>query len=541
MRSYDKGPKVNTLFYLNIAILGTNAFLMPVRESLTLEGGKSLQKRLMMLTVVVSVGGQAIFSHYSGRYGGLEALKGCFLISSACCFLVYICLLFIQGWTALFSSIFYLWFTFYNMTSTSTYWAIAGDVLEADNSKIRYSSETAPKVLKETQNTTSEPASISISPMKTSAQMRSTSKSRPKASENTDSVQKSSTRRRSRSQSRTRTGLRCTSGQRQQQLDRSHTHTHASDFAVKEKATNDRNSTNSDTSGIDHSQSDTNMQLASKGPEQYQSTSISKSVDPMKNRIKIFSYLGAAGTLGHLLGSTLSSVFIRAVGSRTCLVALGMFFVLTIMLCNRLKPRGGTTDMTNGITTEEAAVAASAVVSTTHSVPYEKHTEGSLGQSQNSIQRGDRSASPNIRGKRTITRRNRSKKQIGSYQGEHVAEVVSSCETNGRHGDTVYKNNNGNNKEIGNTKIKGISLWANVRDEISEQLSNLSVMWASPVLLNLFLYAMLLSAALGLTSIERTAIAKTSQLSADEYAALLAGFQTIHGILQFSIQFFGGG
>ena len=74
--------QVNNLFILNFAILGSNAILMPVRESLTLEGGKALQTKLMMLTVVASIVGQAMFAYYSGKYGGLETLRGCLFISS---------------------------------------------------------------------------------------------------------------------------------------------------------------------------------------------------------------------------------------------------------------------------------------------------------------------------------------------------------------------------------------------------------------------------------------------------------------------------
>ena len=122
--------QVNNLFILNFAILGSNAILMPVRESLTLEGGKALQTKLMMLTVVASIVGQAMFAYYSGKYGGLETLRGCLFISSLFCFVTYGCLVAIPRVSILLSSMFYLWFTFYNMTSMSTFWAIAGDVLE---------------------------------------------------------------------------------------------------------------------------------------------------------------------------------------------------------------------------------------------------------------------------------------------------------------------------------------------------------------------------------------------------------------------------
>lgn len=138
VQSFNKGEKVNNLFALNFALMATNSLLMPVRESLTLEGGKQLQTKLMMLTVIVSIGGQAIFAYYSGKHGGLPTLRKCFLISGITCLSTYCCLLFAPSIRMLFSSVFYLWFTFYNMTSMSTFWAIAGDVLEepAGDSKI---------------------------------------------------------------------------------------------------------------------------------------------------------------------------------------------------------------------------------------------------------------------------------------------------------------------------------------------------------------------------------------------------------------------
>jgi hypothetical protein len=55
VKSFDKGEKVNNLFALNFAVMATNSILMPVRESLTLEGGKKLQK-LYLLTILGNTG-----------------------------------------------------------------------------------------------------------------------------------------------------------------------------------------------------------------------------------------------------------------------------------------------------------------------------------------------------------------------------------------------------------------------------------------------------------------------------------------------------
>jgi hypothetical protein len=204
-KSFDKGQKINNLFALNFALMSTNSLLMPVRESLTLEGGKQLQTKLMMLTVIVSMGGQAIFAYYSGKYGGLQTLRKCFYISSVTCVATYCCLIFAPSIRMIFSSSFYLWFTFYNMTSMSTFWAIAGDIIEEE--------ETIKQTNQDEQ---------------------------------------------------------------------------------KEQKT--------------HSQ-----------------------------KIEIFSHLAAGGTLGHMTGSSLSTVLIKEVGSKLCLLVLSMGFLLSVTLCGRIE------------------------------------------------------------------------------------------------------------------------------------------------------------------------------------------------------------
>jgi hypothetical protein len=132
IKLFDKGAKVNCLFALNLAINATNSFLMPVREGLTLDGGKELQTKLMMLTVVVSIVGQALFAYHSKRHGGLDTLKSCLIISSIACVATYGSLQTFPLSNIFVSSIFYLWFTFYNMTAMSAFWAVAGDVLEGE-------------------------------------------------------------------------------------------------------------------------------------------------------------------------------------------------------------------------------------------------------------------------------------------------------------------------------------------------------------------------------------------------------------------------
>jgi hypothetical protein len=77
--------------------------------------------------------------------------------------------------------------------------------------------------------------------------------------------------------------------------------------------------------------------------------------------------------------------------------------------------------------------------------------------------------------------------------------------------------------------------------ECYDQIQNVGMIWGNPILRYSVLYTVLLSTSLGLTVIERTISAKASGLSADEYANVLAHNQTLHGALQFIIQFFGSG
>ena len=318
IRSFNKGEKVNNLFALNFGIMATNSLLMPVRESLTLEGGKQLQTRLMMFTVVVSMGGQALFAYYSGKNGGLQTLRICFLISSIFCIATYSCLIFAPSIRMFFSSAFYLWFTFYNMTSMSTFWAIAGDVLE----------ESA--VVEENK------------------------------------------------------------------------------LGKDDKAKRD------------------------------------------DSKIVVFSHLAAGGTLGHMTGSSLSTVLIRELGSKLCLLVLSVGFFLSISLCSRIE----------------------------------------------------------------------------SYRRKNLLHQTPSKETDKRNVLEDPKKNN----FMGNLLI-----------ECKDQVENVGMIWRNPILFYSFMYSILLSTALGLTVIERTIAAKASGLSADEYAKVLAGNQTLHGALQFMIQFFGAG
>lgn len=119
------------LFFINFLINATNGFTMPIRESLTLNGGKSLQSKLMMMTIGTSIVLQSGAAISTSKVGCLITLVRFFLISGICCGLVLIGLkLSTQPSSSIFfSSIFYLWFTFYNMSSLSMFWVIGAEVL----------------------------------------------------------------------------------------------------------------------------------------------------------------------------------------------------------------------------------------------------------------------------------------------------------------------------------------------------------------------------------------------------------------------------
>ena len=327
IKSFDRGEKVNNLFLLNFALMATNSLLMPVRESLTLEGGKQLQTRLMMFTVVVSMGGQALFAYYSGKHGGLQTLRICFYISSLFCIATYSCLIFAPSIRMFFCSSFYLWFTFYNMTSMSTFWAIAGDVLE-------------------------------------------------------DSV-----------------------------------------VAKGHQGKRDDDKKREDSR---------------------------KEKNPHDSKIMVFSHLAAGGTLGHMTGSSLSTVLIKEIGSKLCLLVLSLGFFSSISLCSRIE----------------------------------------------------------------------------SYRLRNLPPKILS-------GETTEDN-------LSESREKGSAI-DNFVKECRDQVENVGMIWRNPILFYSFMYSIFLSTSLGLTVIERTIAAKASGLSADEYAKVLAGNQTLHGALQFVIQFFGAG
>ena len=339
--SFDRGENVNNLFALNFALNAVNSLLMPVRESLTLEGGKQLQTRLMMLTVIVSMGGQAMFAYYSGKHGGLQTLRVCFYISSLCCIATYCCLLFAPSIRMLFSSTFYLWFTFYNMTSMSTFWAIAGDVLEE------------------------------------------------------------------------------------------------ADAAKEEKVTETKNENKKNQIKNDNEKTE-NKEKKSHG-----------------NKITIFSHLAAGGTLGHMTGSSLSTILIKDIGSKLCLLVLSAGFFLSISLCSRIERY------------------------------RQKHLSSKKKVEEQKI-------------------------KVGIAQEDIL-------------------------------KIDKSGITGKFFKELRDQVDNVSMIWGNPILFYAFMYSIFLSTSLGLTVIERTIAAKASGLGADEYAKVLAGNQTLHGAIQFVMQFFGAG
>jgi MFS family permease len=120
------------LFAVNFMIMLTNSLIMPIREALILEGGKLLQTNLMLSSVISSMLGTSLFSLVSSRQGSSATMKVFSFVSLLVCVLTWGSLVFwgqdAGSWVA---SWFYLYFTFYNMVSMSTFWVVAGDVLSS--------------------------------------------------------------------------------------------------------------------------------------------------------------------------------------------------------------------------------------------------------------------------------------------------------------------------------------------------------------------------------------------------------------------------
>ena len=130
-------PLETWLFLLNFAIMTSNSLVMPVREALILKGGKELATQLMLWSTISSTVGTWAYASVSSRYGGHTTLQLLFIASLVVCLATWAVLRRVDGseedetdsgnfWV---QSLFYLYFTFFNMTSMSTFWVVAGDVL----------------------------------------------------------------------------------------------------------------------------------------------------------------------------------------------------------------------------------------------------------------------------------------------------------------------------------------------------------------------------------------------------------------------------
>jgi len=123
------------LFAVNFMIMATNSLIMPIREALILEGGKPLQTNLMLYSIISSMLGTSLFSLVSSHQGSSATMKVFSFVSLLVCILTWSSLVFFgQDAVSWVSSLFYLYFTFYNMASMSTFWVVAGDILSSSTS-----------------------------------------------------------------------------------------------------------------------------------------------------------------------------------------------------------------------------------------------------------------------------------------------------------------------------------------------------------------------------------------------------------------------
>ena len=131
------------LFALNFTIFASNSLVMPVREALILHGGKQLQQKLMFASTGASTLGTLLFSWCAEHLGGHRALHAFLVLSGALCAATWAFLA--LGSRAptnpgLIAQLYYLYYTFWNMTSASAFWVVAGDFLSSDAAQPRHCS-----------------------------------------------------------------------------------------------------------------------------------------------------------------------------------------------------------------------------------------------------------------------------------------------------------------------------------------------------------------------------------------------------------------
>jgi hypothetical protein len=130
-----KGPVIAWLFATKILSSALIAVLAPVREALTMTGGKHLQSRLMLGSTLVAVVGQAAVASYCSRYGAMQVYRGMYLLSAVLSLLMYASLR-LQHYTEPAAAVFFLYHSFFNMSCVSLYWSVASDVLAQDSVRV---------------------------------------------------------------------------------------------------------------------------------------------------------------------------------------------------------------------------------------------------------------------------------------------------------------------------------------------------------------------------------------------------------------------
>ena len=131
----SKGRLICWLFLMKVASSFLTALLAPLRESLTMGGGKHLQSRLMLGSTLVAVVGQALVASSCSKIGAMPTYRLMYSLSSALSFATFLALkleLLVQPIAA----VFFLYHSFFAMTCVSMYWSIASDGLAADSSRV---------------------------------------------------------------------------------------------------------------------------------------------------------------------------------------------------------------------------------------------------------------------------------------------------------------------------------------------------------------------------------------------------------------------
>ena len=131
----SRGRLISWLFLMKLFSSFLTALLAPLRESLTMGGGKHFQSRLMLGSTLVAVLGQAVVASACAKLGAMRTYRLMYRLSSLLSLATFLALrldILVQPAAA----VFFLYHSFFAMTCVSLYWSVASDGLAGDSSRI---------------------------------------------------------------------------------------------------------------------------------------------------------------------------------------------------------------------------------------------------------------------------------------------------------------------------------------------------------------------------------------------------------------------